>query len=392
MQTNVKRIQDIVPPPSVLEINLDLFNGTVFGDLFKRMKDTPQNPMWHGEGDVLTHTEMVCAALLRDAEYQALTRREQEVVFISALFHDIGKTATTVMQDGAWRSPRHTLVGSQMARELLWRYAEMCGTEETQGFREAVCTLIRCHGIPLHLGERADPELELIRIASIGETTPHFSLKLLKILVRADISGRIADDKDELHEKAELAFMLADDLGITEAPYSFPNEITKHAYLSGKSVARDYPLYDDTWGEIILMSGLPGTGKDTWIKKNLPELPVISLDDIRREFNISPTDKEGQGIVISHAKNLAREYLRAKRPFIWNATSITLQLRAAQLELFEKYGARTRIVYLETGLDEELERNRSRTHTVPEAVIYRYISKLEPPLPKEAHRIDWIIT
>ncbi len=392
MKEKIKRIQDIVPSCPTDDIMWESLSGTALGNLLKRMKDTPQNPVWHGEGDVLTHTRAVCAALLADKEYRALSRREQETVFISAMLHDIGKAQTTVMQDGAWRSPKHTVVGAEIARELLWRDFGMCGTSEAQSMREAICALIRYHGMPLHLGERGAPELELIRIASIGELAPDFSLKLLRILVRADIIGRIASDTEEQLESAELTFMLAEELGVTDKPYTFPNACTKHAYLTGKSVARDYPLYDGTWGEVILLSGLPASGKDTWIRNNHPRLPVISLDDIRREFGVSPTDREGQGAVIAHAKTLAREYLREKQPFIWNATSITRQLRSMQLDLFEKYGASTRIVYLEAALDTELERNASRKHRVPEDVIYRYLSKLEPPMPMEAHAVDWLLT
>ncbi len=36
------------------------------------------------------------------------------------------------------------------------------------------------------------------------------------------------------------------------------------------------------------MCGLPLAGKDTYIKENFKEIEVISLDDIREEFNISP--------------------------------------------------------------------------------------------------------
>lgn len=75
---------------------------------------------------------------------------------------------------------------------------------------------------------------------------------------------------------------------------------------------------------MILMCGLPGTGKDTWIGKNHPELPVVCMDDIRRQMGIKPTDNQGQ--VVQAAREQARVYLRAKQPFIWNATGITAML------------------------------------------------------------------
>ena len=95
------------------------------------------------------------------------------------------------------------------------------------------------------------------------------------------------------------------------------------------------------------MCGLPGTGKDTWIREHYPGLPVVSLDEIRREMKISPA--ESQGPVAAEARERARAYLRARQPFVWNATSLTPELRRKNTELFEAYKASVRIVFLETG-------------------------------------------
>lgn len=74
------------------------------------------------------------------------------------------------------------------------------------------------------------------------------------------------------------------------------------------------------------MSGLPGTGKDAYIKQNLSDLPVISLDDLRDEMKIAPED--GPDLVLARAREIAKEDLRAKRPFVWNATNIADFARA----------------------------------------------------------------
>lgn len=42
------------------------------------LKDVPQNPLYHGEGDVYCHTRMVCRELKRLEEWDSLTLREQE--------------------------------------------------------------------------------------------------------------------------------------------------------------------------------------------------------------------------------------------------------------------------------------------------------------------------
>ena len=111
-----------------------------------------------------------------------------------------------------------------------------------------------------------------------------------------------------------------------------------------------------------MLSGLPGTGKDTWINTNLPDVPMISLDNIRREHRISP--KAEQGFVANIAREQAKEYLRKHQPFVWNATNITTQMRESLISLFETYRARVRIVYLETFWNNQLLRNNQRESSV----------------------------
>lgn len=145
---------------------------------------------------------------------------------------------------------------------------------------------------------------------------------------------------------------------------------------------------DDSWGEVIMLSGLPGTGKDTWIGQHHPDMPIVSLDGIRAELGIKPTDNQGE--VIQAAQERAREYLRTNQPFIWNATDLTRDTRQKLIGLFERYGARVRIVYLET--DEEIRgvRNAGRKDAVPEDVVARMIGKTVLPAPDEAQTVEWV--
>ncbi len=152
----------------------------------------------------------------------------------------------------------------------------------------------------------------------------------------------------------------------------------------------DYPLYEDTWGPVILLSGLPGTGKDTWIAGHCPELPMISLDAIREELSVLPTDDQGK--VIEIARERAREYLRRKQSFVWNATHVSPMARSKPLALFRDYGAAVQTVYLETDWQEQLRRNRSRKAAVPEKVICDMLAQLSPPEMKESHTVRWLCT
>ncbi len=386
------QIDTLCPTPPHYQIPWEAWENTPFKRHIEAMRSTPQNPAWHGEGDVWTHTKLVCEALVKEEAYTRLSQRKQQILFVAALMHDIAKPKCTVIEEGVITSPKHTIVGAKMARECLWRDFGLCGTKEDISFRETVTTLVRYHGMPLHLGDRSDPERNLVEVASMACLAPDFSLSLLDILVRADIRGRVASDTEEQLERALYARLMAEEIGIFEAPYVFPDAVTQHAYLTGDTAARDYAVYDDTWQEVIMLSGLPGVGKDTWIRTHYPHLSVVSLDVLRQQLRIPPTDKEGQGIVVSHAKDLAKMYLRERRPFIWNATDLTPQIRGSLVSLFQKYHAFVRIVYLETPLATELDRNRNRAAEVPERVIFDMLAKTELPCVREAHAVVWDIT
>lgn len=369
-------------------IDFDYIEAHALTEFEEQMKLTPQPIAWHGEGDVYTHTMMVVEALHQLPEYALLSQRQKRIVSIAALLHDIGKVKTTVNIRSNVEAPHHAPTGSRMARESLWRQYGICGKMELMQIREAICLLIRYHSFPPHAIDMEDCKLRLHRIASNSLLAPDFNIRLLSLLSKADMLGRKCDDQQRMLEQIALCEELAKEEGCLDGCYSFPSVATHRAFLSGQGVWKDQEIFDDTWGEVILMSGLPGTGKDTWIARNIPNLPMISLDEIRRDRKISPT--AAQGMVANIAREQAKEYLRRHQPFVWNATNITTQLRESLVSLCETYHARVRIVYLETEMETLLERNGSREAVVPQAAIEAMLGKMTLPEAYEARLIDWI--
>ena len=351
------------------------------------MQNTKQTPIWHKEGDVWTHTQMVCEELSCMPSFRRLPLRQRQEVFLAALLHDIGKIPCTRMEEGTWTSPNHAVVGAKMAREWLWKQYGFSGSEQDRTFRETVCFLIRYHTVPTHILTQNNPEQRLIRIAANKELAEDFSLELLCMLSAADVRGRITNRKQESLETVELCAEIAKDAGCLKEPLLFSTEIAKYAYLSGRMAQPELEWYDDTWGEVLLLSGLPGTGKDTWIQTYQSKYPVISLDELRRQMHISP--KEAQGAVINAAKEQAMEYLRKKQRFIWNATNLTAMIREKQIRLFEGYHASVRIIFLETKWEEGLRRNQQRIQEVSEQVISDMLRNLVLPEREEARYVEW---
>ena len=354
------------------------------------MSQTEQNPAFHNEGDVWTHTKMVCEELVKLDAFRELLEDQRQTVFLAALLHDIGKIPTTRWEDDKWTSPNHTLVGSQMARQFLWQELGLCGTPEKQQFRETVCNLIRYHSFPPHAIDDPDGKRKLLAIAANGQNCSMFTIELLCVLCEADALGRVCqEEQDRIHmaEQVQLCREFAKENSCYTGPFQFPSLHTQYSYLARKDIAPEVELYDDTWGEVILMSGLPGTGKDTWIKEHYPDLPMISLDEIRKEMKISPTDNQSK--VIEIAKERARELLRKQQSFIWNATNLSPMVRKKQVKMFTQYHASTRIIYLETDWEEQLRRNAGRFDTVPEQAICDMMEELVLPEGQEATAVQW---
>ncbi len=149
--------------------------------------------------------------------------------------------------------------------------------------------------------------------------------------------------------------------------------------------------YDNFKSEVIILSGLPGMGKDHYIESLKTDMPVISLDGIRRKYKLSPTDKSATGWVVQTAKEEARNYLRKGQNFIWNATNITSLMRQQLVDLCTLYNAKVKIVYVEKPYDIWRKQNRNREYPLPENALDKMMQKLEIPQLVEAHEVEYII-
>ena len=338
----------------------------------------PQDPIHHAEGDVLLHTRRVTEALVGKAEWRNLAAVEREILFAAALLHDVGKPATTsVAANGRVSSPHHARKGEEMTRELLWHH------EAPAACREAIAALVRLHGLPLWFIDQNMASRSLIRASW------RLRLDRVALLAEADAEGRICADAGDLRDRLALFRDLAAQLGCLDRPRAFANDFTRVAFFRRHQQDPAEILDDDTVAEVVMVCGLPGSGKSLLLRSGeLAGLPGLSLDALRQELGVEPGDEQGR--VIQEAKERARVFLRAGRPFVFSATNLTQSLRAVWIELFAAYHFRTRVIFLDVPRQELLRRNRERTGRVPERILEAFAGKLEPPDPTEAHRVEWI--
>ncbi len=364
----------LVPSPGA-RVDWDaLFRACPWLDELSRCQ---QDPGYHAEGDVAVHTRMVLEALVAMPRWQALAQADREVLFLAALFHDIAKPACTQTEpDGRITSPGHSQKGALQTRALLYRAGHPAEK------REAIAGLVRGHQVPFHALEKLDPARVVHRV-SLTTRCDHLAL-----LAEADVRGRVADDLPRLLDEVALFAQLCREQACFSFPRPFASDHSRFTYLRTPGRVPDYEAFDDTVCEVVLMSGLPGAGKDTWLSKNLPGLAVVSLDALRLEYGIAPEDP--QGPIVERARDEAKELLRAGRPFALNATSVTRDVRGRWIDLFTAYRARVHLVHVEAPYRRLLEQNRQRQARVPERVLERLIDRWEPPDVTEGHRLTWV--
>jgi putative nucleotidyltransferase with HDIG domain len=337
-----------------------------------------QDAQWHAEGDVWTHTKMVLRQLVELEEWPLLNAHEHTVLVFTALFHDVAKPLTTVVdpETGRVSSPKHAVKGEQVARAVLRDLGCNLAT------REEIACLVRYHGRPAFLLERDEPTHEVVRLSWLVNN------RLLYLFALADTRGRDTDSMTRPEENLHYWKLASEEAGCFDQPYPFATDHARFTFFRQPTPNLHYVPHEKFSCHVAVMSGLPGSGKDLWLSQNRSKLPVVSLDDIRGELAVDPADNQGQ--VTQLARERCRELLRAGTSFAFNATNTTRQTRGRWIDLFADYNARIEVVYLEPPFETVLRQNKSRTDAVPETVIRKLADNCEPPTWIECHRLLFV--
>ena len=367
-------------------INWDLINEGILKPFYINMINTNQEKKWHGEGNVYIHTQLVCYNLIQLDEYKELSLLHKLEVFLACLFHDVAKTVCTKIVDNEITSPNHAIIGAEMVREYFWKELKLSGTKEYQNFRETICFLVKYHSNPVYIG-MDERERKIIKISLNQDLASDFNLRLLYIVSKADILGRISNDTKYQLKCIDKFKEMAKNLNCYQKSFKFYNEVTKFRYLNGKNIYYYDQLYDDSLTEVIMFCGLPGTGKDTYIN-NYYNLPIVSLDKIRYDKKL--TSNDDQGIVFNIAKEEMKTYLRKREKFIFNATNLIQLNRQKLIKIFADYHAKVRIIFLETAWEENILRNKNRKTEINSKIIEKMLSSMNVPENYESHIVEWI--
>ena len=179
----MEKLLTLAEHPSIgLQAALDL---GVLDNLFPEIRalvDCPQEPEWHPEGDVFTHTKL---CLDEAVKLCGDLRKEKRItVLLGTLCHDLGKPLTTELLGGRVRSLGHDFAGLAPTQALLDRL----GLYTLAGYdvRSQVLALVQEHLRPGQFYE----ERERITDGAFRRLARKVDMNLLYRVARADSMGR----------------------------------------------------------------------------------------------------------------------------------------------------------------------------------------------------------
>ena len=172
----------------------------------------PQNPKWHPEGDVWTHTMMALDVMAGELgmrnEELGMGERQKLMFLFAILCHDFGKaTTTTTEADGRIRSIRHEHAGVAPTKSFLYRLTH------AHDFIESILPLVKHHLKPSQFYAQGAKSTAIRRLST------KVNIEELVFLAKADFLGRSTPEaKSGIYKAGEWLLTQAEALQVTTAP------------------------------------------------------------------------------------------------------------------------------------------------------------------------------
>ena len=384
---------------------IDLF-GNEFEFLYQ-LKNTEQDIVWHAEGDVHIHTDMVLKEVYELIVLNNFTESEQFVLILSALLHDIAKPISTkkVFSDRDNRelviAPNHEQKGMDYIFHKLLNYVDHKNRDfhDFMSYEEFIniVTVVGYHQIPKKV---VGTDFNRYTFANIAmKVNP----KLVYFLEVADFKGRTCYDTESQLDYLHLFKSYMDDFGYLDgfdkASLGIENEYVLHKGFNLLKTG-EISMFDEAeakffehknnHAELILLSGLSGVGKTTYIKENYSNHTIISFDDIRESLSFRENQKDNAEVV-RIAKDRLKIHLARKEKIVFDATNIRIDLRDKILTIGHNYHALNKIVFLVDSLNNIIERDKKREYSVGEKVILTQEYNFQTPDKSEADDVSWVL-
>jgi predicted kinase len=379
-------------------------------DLLMQLKSTEQEPEWHAEGNVFTHTQLVLENIYKilDTEAAHLPLDHRLSLILAAVLHDIAKPLVTKVKeiDGQQKivAPYHE---ERAASYLFYRILEL-------GFPypiiQLTLRLVAYHHMPKRLVMHNALKGEYFKLARMVD------LELLYYLAKADMRGRVCKDQPQQCEIIEFFRLYCEEFDLWQKPspyeawriffnqnlpdlspesrdavfgYAIQDFEEGLIFTPEEAIARRYPYLKD-FPQLVVMAGPSGAGKSTYVQKYFNDYQVISLDKLREEYSKERSNQKNNSFIHHKARDILKQHLRQKQKIVWDATNLRKDFREIIIQLGLNYHALVSLVVMHMPLTQIQQGNHSRQHQVSNHVFDDQLDKFEWTEDSEAHRIAFV--
>jgi len=155
--------------------------------LLTDMRNVPQSPQFHPEGNVWNHTMMV----IDEAAIRKKYSNDRRTFLWAALLHDIGKKGSTKHRNGRITAYDHDKLGAELSKDFLSEF-----TEDTY-FINKVSALVRWHMQILFV-------VKSLKFADIQRMKEEVDIREVALLGFCDRMGRLGADRKKEEENIRI--------------------------------------------------------------------------------------------------------------------------------------------------------------------------------------------
>jgi tRNA nucleotidyltransferase (CCA-adding enzyme) len=227
------------------------------------LRGTPQEPEWHPEGDVFTHTQHCLDALVALADWPACPAPRRRLLMLAVLAHDFGKPATTVRAEkrGAvrWTSPGHEAAGGPIAAAFLRRIGAPLELD-------APVAALVVHHLAHHHGAATFSDTSVRRLA---RRLAPATIDDLALVMRADANGRPPLPSAGIHTRIDELCAAAHALALADAAPR-PLMLGRHLIALGQKPGRAFqPILDEAFEAQLDGAFADEPGGLAWLQRRL---------------------------------------------------------------------------------------------------------------------------
>lgn len=227
------------------------------------LRGTPQDPEWHPEGDVFTHTQHCLDALTSLPAWPDCSAQRQRTLMFAVLAHDFGKPATTVRAEKRgvlrWTSPGHEAAGGPLAAAFLRRIGAPLDLDAP------VAALVVNH----HAHHRGGTAFSDTSVRRLARRLAPATIDDLALVMRADANGRPPLASPDIHARIDELAAAARALALADAAPK-PLLLGRHLIALGRKPGRDFqPIIDAAFEAQLDGAFADEAGGLAWLRNRL---------------------------------------------------------------------------------------------------------------------------